>query len=150
MHHLRSSDYRIARSYLSDKKFFAHVRSDKIETALLHGNIILENSVLIHYNKYKKKTKLGNVFANKNEVILHQISNKNFGNGNAVSVINRFFDYVNTTVYLCVRNDNPRAIRFYEKVGMKCVGKIFWGKDKNIEGKVFMKYTGNTLSSFLE
>ena len=150
MHHLGSSDYRIARSYLSDKKFFAHVRSDKIENALLHGNIILENSVLIHYNKYKKKTKLGNVFANKNEVILHQISNKNFGNGNAVSVINRFFDYVNTTVYLCVRNDNPRAIRFYEKVGMKCVGKIFWGKDKNIEGKVFMKYTGNTLSSFLE
>ena len=150
MHHLGSSDYRIARSYLSDKKFFAHVRSDKIETALLNGNIILENSVLIHYNKYKKKTKLGNVFANKNEVILHQISNKNLGNGNAVSVINRFFDYVNTTVYLCVRNDNPRAIRFYEKVGMKCVGKIFWGKDKNIEGKVFMKYTGNTLSSFLE
>ena len=139
-----------ARSYLKNKKYFGHVRSDKIRTALDNGNIILENYCLIHYNKYKKRTKLGNIYASKNDVIIHQISNLNRRKGNAVSVINRFFDYVNTTVYLCVRNDNPRAIRFYEKVGMKCVGEIFWGKDKNIEGKVFVKYTGNDLSAFLE
>ena len=150
MRHLDNLGYPTARSYLKNKKYFGHVRSDKIRTALENRNIILEDDCLIHYNKYKKRTKLGNVYASKNDVILHQISNLNRRKGNAVSVINRFFDYVNTTVYLCVRNDNPRAIRFYEKVGMKCVGKIFWGKDKNIEGKVFMKYTGNTLSSFLE
>ena len=139
-----------ARSYRKNKKYFGHVRSDKIRTALENRNIILEDDCLIHYNKYKKRTKLGNVYASKNDVIIHQISNLNRRKGNAVSVINRFFDYVNTTVYLCVRNDNPRAIRFYEKVGMKCVGEIFWGKDKSIEGKVFVKYTGNTLSAFLE
>ena len=150
MRHLDNLGYPTARSYLKNKKYFGHVRSDKIRTALDNGNIILENYCLIHYNKYKKRTKLGNVYASKNDVILHQISNIKAEKGNAVRVINRFFDYVNATVYLCVRNDNPRAIRFYEKVGMKCVGEIFWGKDKSIEGKVFVKYTGNDLSAFLE
>ena len=77
MRHLDNLGYPTARSYLKNKKYFGHVRSDKIRTALENRNIILEDDCLIHYNKYKKRTKLGNVYASKNDVIIHQISNSN-------------------------------------------------------------------------
>ena len=132
-------------SYFADKTIFPHIRSDKIRTLIANQNVILENHVLITYQVYKKKTKLGNVYAEKHDVILHQISNKNRGSGYAEIVIKRFFDYVKSNVFLSVRSENKRACRFYEKVGMKEIGKIAWGSDKQISGKVFVKTTTNPL-----
>jgi len=132
-------------SFFADKSIFPHIRTDKIKTLIENENIIVENNVLITYQVYKKKTKLGNVFAEKNDVILHQISNKNFGSGSAEIVIKRFFDYVKSNVFLSVRSENKRACRFYKKVGMDCIGKIAWGSDKQISGKVFVKYSANPL-----
>jgi len=140
-----SLDYPRVMSFFADKNIFPHIRSDKIRTLIANQNVIIENNVLITYQVYKKKTHLGNVFAEKYDVILHQIVNKNFASGNAEKVINRFFDYVKSNVFLSVRSENKRACRFYEKVGMKEVGKITWGSDNQISGKVFVKYSANPL-----
>ena len=132
-------------SFFADKNIFPHIRTDKIKTLIENQNVIVEKNVLITYQVYKKKTQLGNVFAEKYDVILHQIANKNIGNGNSTIVINDFFSYVKSNVFLCVRSENKQACKFYEKVGMDCIGKIAWGSDKQISGKVFVKYSANPL-----
>ena len=138
-------DYKKVMSFFADKNIFPHIRTDNIKELISNDNVILEKDVLITYQVYKKKTHLGNVFAEKYDVILHQIVNKNFASGNAEKVINRFFDYVKSNVFLSVRSENKRACRFYEKVGMKEVGKITWGSNNQISGKVFVKTTTNPL-----
>jgi hypothetical protein len=111
-------------SFFADKNIFPHIRTDKIKTLIENQNVIVEKNVLITYQVYKKKTQLGNVFAEKYDVILHQIANKNIGNGNSAIVINDFFSYVKSNVFLCVISENKQACKFYEKVGMNCIGKI--------------------------
>ena len=132
-------------SFFADKNIFPHIRTDKIKTLIENQNVIVEKNVLITYQVYKKKTQLGNVFAEKYDVILHQIANKNIGNGNSTIVINDFFSYVKSNVFLCVRSENKQACKFYEIVGMNCIGKIAQGSDKQISGKVFVKYSANPL-----
>ena len=122
------------------KDLFPHVRTDNIKELIEKEQVILENGVLITYNVYQKKTTLGNVFANKNDAIIHQIVNKDLGSGNATSVINDFFKYVDTNVFLTVRQSNLQANKFYKKVGMDCIGKISWS-DKSILGNVYVKST---------
>ena len=138
-------DYKKVMSFFADKNIFPHIRTDNIKELISNDNVILENDVLITYQVYKKKTSLGNVFAEKYDVILHQIVNKKIGSGAAEIVIKRFFDYVKSNVFLTVRSENKQACKFYEKVGMKEIGKIAWGSDKNISGKVFVKTTTNPL-----
>ena len=53
-------------------------------------------------------------------------------------VINEYFDYVNTNVYLTVRDENIPANKFYKKVGMKKVGYINWSNG-NMKGTVWLK-----------
>ena len=131
------------------KSLFPHIRNTKVLEQIQNQNVILENDVLITYGIYKKKTNLGNTFANKHDAIIHQILTKQLGKGNAVKVINDFFKYVSTNVYLSVRAENIRAIKFYEKVGMICVGNINWGKGNLIQGKVYAKITSVSIVPFI-
>jgi hypothetical protein len=140
MHKANTGDFDNVMSYFKQhKSVFPHIRTDKVMEQIKKQNAILENGVLITYGIYKKKTKLGDTFANKHDAILHQIATKELGKGNAVVVINDFFDYVGTNVFLTVREENIRAIKFYEKVGMTCIGNIDWGFNKQIKGKVYVK-----------
>ena len=59
-------------------------------------------------------------------------------NGNAEKVIKKYFDYVDTNVYLTVRNENIPANKFYEKVGMEKAGFINWSNG-NMKGTVWLK-----------
>ena len=43
-------------------------------------------------------------------------------------VANKYFDHVNTNVWLTVRAANHRANSFYKKIGMNMVGHIYWSK----------------------
>ena len=61
-----------------------------------------------------------------------------FKNGNAEKVIKEYFDYVNTNVYLTVRDENIPANKFYKKVGMKKVGYINWSNG-TMKGTVWLK-----------
>ena len=91
------------------------------------GNLILDNDVIITYNYYKRKQRIGTITAQQGDCILHQIAAKN-RNGSASQALQDFFKWTNRRVLLSVRNDNLIAKKFYEKNGMDLVGFTSWSK----------------------
>ena len=98
-------------------------------------NLILDNDVVITYNFYKRKQKVGDIQAYKDDCILHQIAAKN--KGTASDVLQRFFKWTKRRVYLSVRSDNEIAKKFYVKNDMKLVGSTTWAKG-TLPGDVYL------------
>ena len=90
---------------------------------------------------YQQTRKIGqdtNVKVQAGSYLIHQIINSDKSNGKAKTVIRRYFDHVETDVYLTVRKENIVANRFYKKVGMKDIGTINWSKGA-MKGIVWLK-----------
>jgi hypothetical protein len=116
--------------FKENKKWFPHVRSFHIRNRLKWGQVVFENNVVITHQIYKRNGKIGHntdVVTQKGDCILHQIVKGQ--DGNARKTMDDFFKHINTNVYLTVREENTRACKFYEKVGMKQVGTISWAHD---------------------
>ena len=75
---------------------------------------------------------------NKGETVLHQIANKESGNGKAKKILLEFFEWCPKDVYLSVRADNLKACEFYDRIAMKLIGTHNWAKGK-VKGKVYVK-----------
>jgi RimJ/RimL family protein N-acetyltransferase len=117
--------------FQDNKEWFPHVRSFHIKNRLNWGQIILDDGVLITQQMYQQTRKIGqdtNVKVQAGSYLIHQIINSDKSNGKAKTVIRRYFDHVETDVYLTVRKENIVANRFYKKVGMKDIGTINWSK----------------------
>ena len=142
MKHLTEKDFDKAWKIFKDnKKWFPHVRTFHVKNRLSRNQVILQDGVLITEQEYKRTGKIGHdtdVTTNKGDRIIHQIINSEPKNGNAEKVIKEYFDWVNTDVYLTVRDENIPANKFYEKVGMKKVGYINWSNG-NMKGTVWLK-----------
>ena len=132
MYHAVESDFEI---FYLHKKWFPHVRTDYMKRMIAKKNLILDNNVVITYNIYKRKQKIGDVQALKGDCILHQIVAKD--KGTASTVLQRFFEFINRRVYLSVRSDNELAKSFYLKNNMKLVGKHNWSNG-TLSGDVFV------------
>tara|TARA_B110000438_G_C15671894_1_gene588519 strand:+ start:463 stop:909 length:447 start_codon:yes stop_codon:yes gene_type:complete len=121
------------------KEWFPHVRDDYINRMVASGNLILENDVIITYNYYKKRQRIGTVTAQPGDCVLHQIAAKN--KGTASQVLQDFFKWTNRRVFLSVRSDNLIAKKFYVKNGMDLIGFTSWGlggvKDA-LPGNIYM------------
>ena len=119
MYHAVKSDFeKVKEIFYLHKKWFPHVRTDYMKRMIAKKNLILENDVVITYNFYKRKQKIGDVQAFKGDCILHQIVAKT--KGTASDVLQKFFKFVNHNplgkrVYLSVRSDNEMAKNFYLK-----------------------------------
>ena len=136
MYHAVKSDFEnVKEIFYLHKKWFPHVRTDYMKRMIAKKNLILDNNVVITYNIYKRKQKIGDVQALKGDCILHQIVAKT--KGTASDVLQRFFKFVNRRVYLSVRSDNDIAKNFYLRNNMKLVGKTSWAKD-TLPGDVFV------------
>ena len=77
------------------------------------------------------------------DCVLHQIAAQQTGNGQAVKILQKFFDEMQTNVFLSVRKDNLRANKFYQKMGMELIGDehntlIRWSND-TLPGNVYVK-----------
>tara|TARA_B100001094_G_C18039743_1_gene724394 strand:- start:245 stop:709 length:465 start_codon:yes stop_codon:yes gene_type:complete len=118
------------------REFFPHIRKDYIERNIHDKNVIYQNEVVIFYKKYKRKTKLGNVYASKDNYILHQIATK-YHDGRASKIFKLFLENLDNKLYLTVRKNNKKAIEFYIKNKMVEVGSISW-KENTIPGCVFL------------
>jgi RimJ/RimL family protein N-acetyltransferase len=144
MIHAKENDFDTVKDiFYQHKEWFPHIRTDYMRREIAAGHLILDNDVIITYNYYKRKQKIGNVQAQQGDCVLHQIAAKN--KGTASQVLQRFFDYTKRRVFLSVRSDNLIAKKFYEKNNMKIVGKTTWAKDgvKNaLPGDVYL-YDGN-------
>jgi RimJ/RimL family protein N-acetyltransferase len=128
MIHAKENDYDVVKEIFSEhKQWFPHVRQDYIKRMIASGNLILDNGVIITYNYYKRKQRIGTITAQQGDCILHQIAAKN-RNGSASQALQDFFKWTNRRVFLSVRNDNLIAKKFYEKNGMDLVGFTSWSK----------------------
>ena len=129
------SDFNDIKSlFYKHKEIFPHIRQDKLLHYIETGNCIYDNEVAITFNVYKRKVRIGNIVANKGDCILHQIVSKS---GKASKTLQDFFKYINTKVYLTVRESNTKAIDFYLKNDMLKVGEIAWANN-TIPGKIFL------------
>ena len=142
MRHLMMDDFDEAwKVYHDNKAWFPHVRKSHVRTRLESNQLILEDGVLITYHKNTSSRKVGrdtDVSVTAGSHMIHQIINSTPGKGNAQSVMNQFFDFVGTDVYLTVRSENTAANKFYDKIGMKKVGYINWSGG-NMPGFVWKK-----------
>ena len=128
MIHAKENDYDVVKEIFSEhKQWFPHVRQDYIKRMIASGNLILDNDVIITYNYYKRKQRIGTITAQQGDCILHQIAAKN-RNGSASQTLQDFFKWTNRRVFLSVRSDNIIAKKFYEKNGMDLVGFTSWSK----------------------
>lgn len=129
----------IYKKFHERRDWFPHIRKDYIQRMILAGKVVYQDNIVITYNQYTRKQRIGTVQASKGDFILHQILNANPGSGNASDVLCEFFDHCNAPVWLTVRADNHRAINFYLKNKMTEVGEIYWMKGL-LKGIVFLHH----------
>ena len=141
MNHAKETDFETVKEiFYQHKKWFPHIRTDYMKRMIAKDNLILDNDVVITYNFYKRKQKIGNVIAQQGDFILHQIAAK-YHNGSASRVLQKFFEFVNPRrVFLSVRSDNEIAKKFYLKNNMKLVGTTSWARG-TLPGDVYLYET---------
>ena len=138
MIHAKENDFDVVKDiFYQHKEWFPHIRTDYMRREIAAGHLILDNDVVITYNFYKRNYKLDKssmgdisqkIIMQANDCILHQIAAKH-RNGSASDALQRFFNWTGRRVWLSVRSDNVVAKSFYERNGMKLVGKTSWTKD---------------------
>lgn len=119
-------------------KIFPHIRKDKITSQIEKSNVLYDDGVVITFGKYQRRVHLGNIDIHRSSWILHQIVNREQGNGKTAGILKKFLNYIDNDLYLTVRADNVRARNFYEKRGFIEVGEISW-KSGEIDGKIYCK-----------
>ena len=158
----KDKDYEtIVEIFKQHKQFFPHIRTDYLKRCIMNSDsdsklesknqcnnsMIFDKGVAITYSVYKRKNPIGNVMAHPGDCILHQIVTKN-RDGSAKEILHKFFEYVNTKVFLSVRRDNEIAKKFYIKNGMTKIGEIFWSNG-TIPGDVYLyKDINKTIERF--
>ena len=138
MNHAKETDFESVKEiFYQHKKWFPHIRTDYMKRMIAKENLIFDNDVVITYNFYKRKQRIGDVIAQQGDCILHQIAAKHH-NGSASQALQKFFEFVNPRrVYLSVRSDNEIAKKFYLKNNMKLVGSTTWAKG-TLPGDVYL------------
>jgi len=138
MNHAKETDFESVKEiFYQHKKWFPHIRTDYMKRMIAKENLIFDNDVVITYNFYKRKQRIGDIIAQQGDCILHQIAAKHH-NGSASQALQNFFEFVNPRrVYLSVRSDNEIAKKFYLKNNMKLVGSTTWAKG-TLPGDVYL------------
>jgi len=137
MIHAQENDFeRVKEIFYQHKQWFPHIRTDYMRREIAKGHLVLDREVVITYNFYKRKQRIGDVLAQQGDCILHQIAAKN-KDGSASEVLQRFFKWTKRRVYLSVRSDNEIAKKFYVKNNMKLVGSTSWAKG-TLPGDVYL------------
>ena len=138
MNHAKETDFESVKEiFYQHKKWFPHIRTDYMKRMIAKENLIYDNDVVITYNFYKRKQRIGDVIAQQGDCILHQIAAKNH-NGSASQALQNFFDFVKPRrVFLSVRSDNEIAKKFYLKNNMKLVGATSWARG-TLSGDVYL------------
>ena len=120
------------------KSVFPHIRYDYLKRKIIDQEVIFDREVVIIFTEYKRTVNLGSVKIPRTHIMLHQIANVNQGNGEAGRVLKIFCKTISYPIWLTVRSDNHRAIKFYLKNGFLKAGAIAW-KNGTIKGTIFKK-----------
>jgi hypothetical protein len=94
------------------------------------GQVVRQDGVIVTYKKYRKRTRVGDVDIPAGAIMLHQILNSRQFSGAGGRVFEQFVREIvkpsGGDLYLSVREENAVARSFYERHGMKVVGKVVW------------------------
>ena len=146
MKHATSQDFEVVKGiFKKHRDVFPYLIFDSLKNKIEEGKVVYDTGVVITYNKYKRKQKLGNVQAKMGDIVIQEIV-KDEG-GDAENVFERFVDFVDEDVWLTVRRDNERAKKFYDRVGMELVGEVFWVHG-TLSGDVYL-YKQNPATSLM-
>ena len=130
----------IYRHFQAHHDVFPHIRQDGLKRRIEAGQSVYQDGVVITYQQYRKKTRVGDVQVPAGAIMLHQILNSRQFNGAGRRVFRRFVDEIvepsGGDLYLTVRKENAVARRFYERHCMKVVGTVAW-KKRTIPGLVY-------------
>jgi hypothetical protein len=130
----------IYRHFQAHRDVFPHVRQDALKRRIEAGQCVYQDGVVITYQQYKKRTRVGDVQIAAGSIMLHQILNTNQFNGTGRRLFQRFVDEIvkpsGGDLYLSVRKENEVACRFYKRHGMKVVGTVAW-RNGTIPGLVY-------------
>jgi hypothetical protein len=121
-----------------------HVRQDKLKKRIEAGQCVYRDDVAITFQKYKKRTRVGDLDIPAGAIMLHQIVNAKQFNGAGRKVFQQFVDEIvkpsGGDLYLSVRKENRVACQFYERNGMKVAGAVAW-KNGTILGLIYCLLT---------
>jgi len=136
----------IYRHFQSHKDVFPHVRQDGLKRRIEAKQCVYEDGVVITYQQYRKKTRVGDVQIPAGSIMLHQILNSNQFNGAGRIVLLQFVAEIvkpsGGDLYLSVRKENMVACRFYERHGMNVAGTVAWSGG-TISGVVYTLHVTN-------
>ena len=136
--------------FCAHREVFPHIRQDALLRRIVAGQCVYENGVVITYQQYKKRTRVGDVQVPRGAVMLHQIVNSKQFSGAGAKVFKKFCDEVvrpsGGDLYLTVRRENTTACAFYERHGMKVIGTVAWAGG-TIPGLVFRRFSGQANKS---
>lgn len=127
------------------KQFFPHIRADYLRRAVNEGRVLtlhdgqrLIGVIIYMIYSTSRPTQMGN----RGDIQLAQIviHPDYYGTGVAMILFDQLEDLGNSIgsrrIVLSVRTENTRAIAFYKKLGMECIGEKSWSYGK-IPGLIF-------------
>jgi hypothetical protein len=139
--HASERDFKaIYRHFQSHRDVFPHIRQDALKRRIEAGQCVYQDGVVITYQRYRKRIRVGDVQIPAGGIMLHQILNCNQFNGAGGRVFEQFVrEIVNRSgdLYLTVRKENAIARRFYKHHGMKVAGTVAWSRG-SIPGLVYV------------
>lgn len=133
MNHATTEDVKEIYGHFQKRKdVFPHVRQDKLKRQIAAKQCIYQDGVVITYQRYKKRTKVGDVQVPAGSIMLHQILNSQQFSGAGSKVFRQFVEEIvkasGGDLYLSVRSENAVACRFYKRHGMTIAGTVAWKK----------------------
>lgn len=139
---------KVYNAFASRKDLFPHIRKDYVGRQIEKGVVVFAKGVYIIFDEYKRRQKLGTTYAERGDIILHQIVNTEQGNGMASKVWDAWSDkfVADKNLVLTVRASNESARRFYALKGMSVSGNISWSGG-DLPGVVYYKQNGAVLPS---
>ena len=131
MRHATKADLKEIYGHFQKRKdVFPHVRQDKLGRMIEKGLVVWQDGVIITYQQYQKKTRVGDLDIPRGSIMLHQILNSDQFSGKGGKVFEQFVREIvepsGGELYLSVRKENAVACSFYERHGMSVVGKVAW------------------------
>ena len=143
MRHATVADLKeIYRHFQKRKDVFPHVRQDKLQRMIEKGQVVWQDGVVVTYQQYKKRTRVGEIDVPAGAIMLHQILNCQQFSGRGGRVFEQFVEEIvkpsGGDLYLSVRKENVVACSFYRHHGMSVVGKVAWSGG-TLPGLVFRR-----------
>ena len=116
------------------RNVFPHLSPTDIKKSIQNKELIWKYGVAIQFKYYKQKRKKGTFTTKVGDI--HLIKMCKVNGGLSDMAFNEWLDLLKRgRIVLSVRQDNHRAIKFYERHNFNIQTEISWGKDK-IKGYV--------------